>query len=129
MFFAVDPSNGLAIYEQIVRQVKYAVANEVLKQGELAPSVREVARELALNPNTVARAFRELQADRVLTPVRGTGLAVAEGAYERCCQDRVLLIRQRLRQVLEEARQSRIGDTQLRQLIAAELDSVPQQAE
>ena len=79
MFFQIDFGNGLAIYDQVVRQVKFAVAGEVLKEGELVPSVRELARELTINPNTVARAYRQLQDDGVLTSVRGTGLAVAAG--------------------------------------------------
>ena len=100
MFFKIDLSNDLAIYDQVVRQVKFAVAGAVLRVGELVPSVRELARELCINPNTVARAYRELQADGVLEPVRGTGLAVAEGADKRCRTERVKLIRQRLKQVL-----------------------------
>ena len=71
---------ALAIYDQVVRQIKFAVAGGVLKEGELVPSVRELARELTINPNTVARAYRQLQDDGVLTSVRGTGLAVAAGA-------------------------------------------------
>ncbi len=93
MFFHIDPHNGLAIYDQIVRQVKFAVAGGVLKSGELVPSVRELARELAINPNTIARAFRQLQDDRVLEPVRGTGMEVATGAGERCRNERLKLIR------------------------------------
>ena len=58
MFFRIDPSDGLAIYDQVVRQVKFAVAGEVVRVGELVPSVRELARELTINPNTVARAYR-----------------------------------------------------------------------
>ena len=54
MFVHVDPSNGIAIYDQIVRQVKFAVASEALKPGNLVPSVREMARDLTVNPNTVA---------------------------------------------------------------------------
>ena len=59
MFFHIDPSNGLAIYSQIVRQIKFAVAGEALRPGEMVPSVRELARELAVNPNTVSRAYRD----------------------------------------------------------------------
>ena len=70
----------LAIYDQVVRQIKFAVAGGVLKEGELVPSVSELARELTINPNTVARAYRQLQDDGMLTSVRGTGLAVAAGA-------------------------------------------------
>ena len=54
MFLAIDPQNGVAIYEQIVRQVNFAVAGEALVSGDLVPSVRELARQLAVNPNTVA---------------------------------------------------------------------------
>jgi GntR family transcriptional regulator len=118
MFFAVDPANGLAIYEQVVRQVKYAVASGVLRPGELVPSVRELARELAVNPNTVARAYRELQSDGVLETVRGTGLAVSAAAVKRCRADRTRLIGERLKQVLVEAQQSRIDARELKGLLA-----------
>ncbi len=126
MFFRIDPSNDLAIYDQVVRQVKFAVAGAVLRVGELVPSVRELARELTINPNTVARAYRELQADGVLESVRGTGLAVAAGADKRCRTERVKLIRQRLKQVLVEARQSRLEAGQLRSLVETELAKVEQ---
>jgi len=114
MFFQIDPANGLALYEQVVRQVKFAVADELLQPGQLVPSVREVARELAINPNTVAR---ELQADRVLESIRGTGLAVAAGADKRCRAERVQLIRNRLERVLIEARQSGLNGSEVRTLI------------
>jgi GntR family transcriptional regulator len=123
MFFAIEFSDGLAIYEQIVRQVKYAVAGGALKPGELVPSVRELARELAINPNTVARAYRELQTDRVLDTVRGTGLEVANGAAERCRNERIKLIRARLKQVLAEAKRSGLDGDELRALVDKELNN------
>jgi GntR family transcriptional regulator len=121
MFFQIDFGNGLAVYDQVVRQVKFAVAGGVLKEGELVPSVRELARELTINPNTVARAYRQLQDGGVLSPVRGTGLAVAAGAAQRCRQERVELIRARLGQVFAEARQSRIDPQKLRTMVEKEL--------
>ena len=121
MFLRIDPTDDLAIYEQVVRQVKFAIAAEVLKTGELVPSVRELARELAINPNTVARAYRELQAEEVLEQVRGTGLAVGQGAVQRCRTARVQLVRNRLRQALAEAKQSRLDPDQLRAFIEDEL--------
>lgn len=124
MFFHIDPHNGLAIYDQIVRQIKFAVAGGVLKSGELIPSVRELARELAINPNTIARAYRQLQNDEVLEPVRGTGLEVASGAGERCRNERLKLIRGRLRQVLTEAKQSRLDARGLRELVEKELRTI-----
>ena len=80
MFIQVDAHNGLAVYDQIVRQVTFAVADGAVRAGELVPSVRE----LAINPNTVARAYRQLQGDGVLEAVRRTGLAVASTARQRC---------------------------------------------
>ena len=83
MFIQIDHGDGLPVYDQIVRQVKFAVADAVIRPGELVPSVRELARELAINPNTVARAYRCLQDDAVLAMVRGTGLAVAPASRKR----------------------------------------------
>jgi GntR family transcriptional regulator len=123
MFFDINPHNGVAIYDQIARQVKFAVASSALRSGDLVPSVRELARELGINPNTVARAYRQLQDDGVLDNVRGTGLEVAKGAAERCRAQRVRIIRQRLRHVLEEAKQSQLELSEVRALIEKELAS------
>jgi len=127
MFFKIDPSDDLAIYDQLVRQMKFAVASQVIKPGELVPSVRELARGLTINPNTVARAYRELQAATVLETVRGTGLCVSAGADERCRTERVALIRARLRQVFAEAYQSRLERDQIRSLVDEELAALEQQ--
>ena len=124
MFLNIDPSSELPIYEQVVRQVKFAVAGDVVRRGEMVPSVRELARELAINPNTVARAYRRLQADQVLQQVRGTGLAVAEGAARRCREERVSLIRDRLKEVFAEAKQSRLDGEQLRLMVQEELAAI-----
>lgn len=120
MFLQIDAHNGLAVYDQIVRQVKFAVADGALTAGELIPSVRELARELAINPNTVARAYRQLQDDGVIETVRGTGLAVADGARRQCQSERTRLIRARLRLVLEEAALSGLDQQEIEQLVRTE---------
>ena len=129
MFFTIDPSNGLAIYDQIVRQIKFAVANSALPAGALVPSVRELAGRLAVNPNTVARAYRELQAEGMLATIRGTGLEVTPQAPQRCREEREELIRQRLRSVLAEAVQSRLAKRELQQLIGEELARLAESGE
>ncbi len=121
MLFHIDPQDELPIYDQIVRQLKFAVAAEVLRPGELIPSVRETAKQVAVNPNTVARAYRCLLDEGVLVSVRGTGLAVAEDAVEKCRADRLALLRQRLRSVFQEAGRSRLDPRLLRQLVDEEL--------
>lgn len=121
MRFAINASNGVPIYEQIVRHIKFAVANGALEVGEHVPSVREAAAQLVVNPNTVARAYRELQAEGILIPIRGTGLAITPEAPQRCRTDRLDMIRQRLRSVLAEAHLHEITPDEIRQLVETEL--------
>lgn len=124
MFFPIDPSNGVAIYDQIVRQVKFAVADGVLREGELAPSVRELARQLAINPNTVARAYLQLQSDEVLETIRGTGVAVQKRAAAKCRKEREKLIGGRLHNALAEACRSGLSPDDIRGLVEQSLQQV-----
>lgn len=77
MWIHVDPTSGVPMYLQITEQVRSAAATGVLQEGETLPSVRELAVELAINPNTVARAYRELQREGVITVERGTGTRIS----------------------------------------------------
>jgi GntR family transcriptional regulator len=108
------------IYGQIADRVKFAVAGGVLRPGELVPSVRELSKQLVVNPNTVARAYRDLQAEGLLESVRGMGLQVAEGAVERCRAARREIVRQRLRLAIDEARRSRMDPAELEALFREE---------
>ncbi len=124
MILRIFPNNGLPIYDQVVRQIKFALANDALDTGELVPSVRELARQLAINPNTVARAYRQLQDEGLLQTVRGTGLQVTDGAGKRCKSERSQMIRHRFREVLREAKQSGLDADELAQLFSKELKSL-----
>ena len=124
MFFEIDESDALPIYEQVMRQIKFAVAGGVIRPGELVSSVRELARNLRINPNTVAKSFQRLQAEGVLVPVRGRGLAVADGADVKCRTERTELIRERLRVVLDEARRSYIAPAELLSMFQSEIASL-----
>src|ERR1700746_3898818 len=102
MLIQLNTSDDRPIYAQIVDQVKFAIAARVVRPGDLVPSVRELSKRLLINPNTAARAYRELQAQGLLEAVRGTGLAVTESAPGRCGEDRRAIVRQRLRTAIEE---------------------------
>ncbi|MFM8284921.1 MAG: GntR family transcriptional regulator [Planctomycetaceae bacterium] len=116
MIFRIDADDGLAIYDQIVRQIKYAIASGTLAPGEWIPSVRELARQLTVNPNTIQRAYQQLQADGVLEPVRGRGLAVCRTAVKGCVAERQALVLERLEQVIAEALQGGVAPDDLRTL-------------
>lgn len=122
MHIHIDPQSGLAIYEQIVRAVKFAVAQGGLIPGNRVPSVRELSVQVAVNPNTVARAYRDLQAEGVLTPVRGTGLEVSPRAVALCQKHRVEMLRERLRSLIDEAVHNAVPLEELRTLFAEEVE-------
>ena len=86
MICHIETGNGIAIYEQIERQVKFAIAiaNGSLVGGERIPSVRQLATQTAVNVNTVALAYRDLQQQGILNSIRGTGLTVSADASATC---------------------------------------------
>lgn len=122
MFFQIDTSNGVPVYEQVVRQVTFAVANGSLSSGEMIPSVRQLARELAINPNTVARAFRDLQDKGIVEQIRGTGMAVTSGAKTFCKSERTRLLRDRFSAAIDEAAQTMLDRDEILRLFESELD-------
>jgi GntR family transcriptional regulator len=120
--FLLDLNSGdeRPIYGQIADRVKFAVAGGVLRAGDLVPSVRELSKQLVVNPNTVARAYRDLQVEGLLESVRGMGLEVAEGAAERCRAARREIVRLRLRRAIEEARQSKMDSSEIEAILHEE---------
>jgi GntR family transcriptional regulator len=82
--FTVDPRSGVPLYLQLIEQVKRAVALGTLAAGEQLPTVKALAVDLTVNPNTVARAYRELERDRVIetSPGRGSFVRSGDGALD-----------------------------------------------
>lgn len=120
MICQLDFQSDIPIYEQICRQVKFAIGNGTLHAGDHVPSVRELAVQAAVNVNTVARAYRDLQAQGILVSIRGTGLAVSPEAPSRCRDDRLEMIRERLSTLLREAILSGIEVEEIRHLVDVE---------
>jgi GntR family transcriptional regulator len=75
--FHLDPRSGVATYLQIVQQVKEALRLGVLDVGDQLPTVREVVADLAINPNTVAKAYRDLEREGLVVAQQGRGTFVA----------------------------------------------------
>jgi GntR family transcriptional regulator len=75
--FRLDSQSGVPIYRQIQDQIRYGIGSGLLKGGEQLPTVRALAVELSVNPNTVIKAYSDLERDGVLTTEQGTGTFVA----------------------------------------------------
>ncbi len=73
MIFRLNQSTGIPLYVQLIEQVKHAVETGALQEGDQLPTIRKVAEDLVMNPNTVVRAYRELEHDGVLELKHGSG--------------------------------------------------------
>lgn len=121
MFFSININNGVAIYQQIVRQVKFAIAEGSLQPGQLLPGGRSLSVELAINPNTVVRAYQQLQSEGVLESMRGRGMVVCQGAAKFCRQERKTIIADGLKTVLTEALHAGLTSEEIEDLVRKQL--------
>src|SRR5437016_4159376 len=124
MLFPIHADGPVPIYEQIVAQVIYRVAAGTVQPGELIPSVRELAETLVVHPNTVARAYQELEREGIVTARRGVGMEVTAGAQTACHAKRQALVRQRIRAALREAAVSALSAEEIQKLVDEELAAV-----
>jgi GntR family transcriptional regulator len=118
------PESPIPIFEQIINQVIFGVAAGLLEVGELIPSVRELGGRLTVHPNTVAKAFQELERQGVVTARRGRGMEVTPEAPALCRARRREIVRERLREALREAVSSALPLEDLRRLVDEELSRV-----
>ncbi len=114
----ISSSDGVPIYLQIVNQVKYLVASGRLAPGEELPPIRVLAEKLVVNPNTVARAYRELEAAGVVEKRRTAGTFVSEAGSPLARRERLRILSERVDALLAEARQMGIDTGELIELIA-----------
>ena len=101
----ISPHDGVPIYLQIVNQVKYLVASGRLAPGEELPAIRVLADQLVVNPNTVARAYRELEVAGVVTKRRTAGTYVSDAGSPLARRERLKILTGRIDALLAEARQ------------------------
>ena len=113
----ISPHDGVPIYLQIVNQVKYLVASGRLAAGEELPPIRTLAEQLLVNPNTVARAYRELELAGVVTKRRTTGTYVSDTTSPLARRERLKIVTERIDALLAEARQMNIETEELIDLI------------
>ena len=124
MILHVNPGSGTPLYLQIQAQVKHAVAAGALKTGDALPSVRKLAADLRINPNTVARAYLELERDGIIKAVPGGGTFVSDGQPGLLKAERVRRLRPLARQVAVEGMQLRLEPAEILEMIREELGTL-----
>jgi GntR family transcriptional regulator len=106
MDITINVTDGVAIYRQIVNQVKYLVASGLLQPGEELPPIRTLALQLKVTPNTIVKAYGELEISGVVHKRRGSGTFVSEGRPQLVAlRERRRIIEQRIDTLLAEAHQ------------------------
>jgi GntR family transcriptional regulator len=126
MLFRPNPSLGVPIYLQLMEQVKHAIETGALRPGEQLPGIRPLAEELVINPNTVAKAYRELEHEGVIELRHGAGAFVAGTARARKATDSLRAGQTIVSAAVEKLRGRGLGDDEIRRLFEAELAGLRQ---
>ncbi len=119
----VDPRSGVPIYLQVIEQVKRSVAIGVLGAGEQLPTVKQLALDLTINPNTVAKAYRELERDGVIETSPGRGSFVKSNGVKDTTKAAARdVARDAIERAVREAKSIGLGAEDIRSLANAVID-------
>lgn len=121
MWFDIHPDSPIPIFEQIVSQVIFNIASGGLAVGDLIPSVRDLGMRLTVHPNTVAKAFQELERLGVVAARRGRGMEVTPDAPKICQVKRRERVGKRIREALREAVSSGLSAEEIRRHVEEEI--------
>ena len=123
----VDPRSGVPIYVQIVEQVRHAIEVGGLEPGERLPTVRRLAQDLTVAPNTIVKAYGELQREGLVESRPGVGTVVSEGVGELARERRVAAVFERLRLLVRDAAALGISEDDLWAGVDSEFERLSRQ--
>src|SRR5216117_2077379 len=121
MLLRPNPLSGVPIYLQLMEQVKHAIETGALRPGEQLPGIRPLAEELVINPNTVAKAYRELEHEGVIELRHGAGAFVSDQGQGRRLVDALRTAQPIVAATIERLRARGLSDDEIRRLFEAEL--------
>jgi GntR family transcriptional regulator len=121
MLLRPNPSLGVPIYVQLMEQLKHNIETGALRPGEQLPGIRPLAEELVINPNTVAKAYRELEHEGVIELRHGAGAFVSGNARAKKLRDKLRGGQAIVAGAVERLRERGVTDEEIRRLFEAEL--------
>jgi GntR family transcriptional regulator len=124
VIFRPNAGSGVPIYLQLMEQVKHAIETGALRSGDQLPGIRPLAEELVINPNTVAKAYRELEHDGVIELRQGAGAFVTGAAREKKLTDRLRAGQAIVAAAVDKLRSRGLAEAEIRRLVEAELTRV-----
>ena len=129
MIFRPNASSGVPIYLQLMEQVKHAIETGALRAGDQLPGIRPLAEELVINPNTVAKAYRELEHDGVIELRHGAGAFVTGAAREKKLTERLKAGQAIVAAAVDKLRSRGVTEAEIRRLFEAELTRLTMKGE
>src|SRR5215510_7476708 len=105
----ISTADGVPIYQQIVNQIKYLVSSGRLTAGEELPPIRALAEKLVINPNTIARAYRELEIAGIVEKRRTAGTYISDQGSPMARKERLKILSERIDHLLAEAIQMNVS--------------------
>ena len=121
MLLKPNPSSGVPIYLQLMEQVKHNIETGALRPGEQLPGIRPLAEELVINPNTVAKAYRELEHEGIIELRHGAGAFVSDNGRAKKSTDRLRAGQTLVTSAVERLRERGVTDEEIRRLFEAAL--------
>ena len=128
-FLRPNPSSGVPIYLQLIEQVKHAIETGALRAGEQLPGIRPLAERLVINPNTVAKAYRELEHEGDIELRHGAGAFVSADARPRQMKENVRAGQAIVAAAIGRLRARGLGEEEIRRLFEAQLAGLPGKGE
>ena len=127
MLASIDIHSSVAVYVQIENHIQFAIASGKLKATDQLPSVRELSERLKVNPNTVAKAYRDLEVMGLLYTRRGMGVFIQKGVDGKCREDCHRRVIMRLHEVTSEAKAAGMNKKEVTEVVekSMSLESSP----
>jgi len=121
MVFTLNPSSGQPLYLQLMQQIRHAIETGVLQSGDILPGVRTLSQQLVVSPNTVVKAYSELEHEGLLELRHGSGAYISSRSAKKTRSDRFRRAQERVRGLVDKLRHDGLSEEEIQRLVEAEL--------
>jgi GntR family transcriptional regulator len=121
MFFKITPTSGQSLYLQLMQQIRHAVESGALRDGDQLPGIRTLAQELVVSPNTIAKAYSELEHEGLLELRQGSGAFISVNRRTRSLSDHLQVATRSVADLVERLREKEFRDEEIRRMFEAAL--------
>jgi GntR family transcriptional regulator len=121
MMLRLNPAAGQPLYVQVMEQIRHAAETGLLRDGDQLPGIRTLAEELVVSPNTIVKAYTELEREGLLELRQGSGAFVVLSSRTRRRREHIQTARDHVREFIEQLRDDGLSDEEIRRAFEAEL--------